>query len=81
MRPRPLVLAAALAASALALVAGPAVGAAAPVSSASLAFGPNTVAYPNDYGEPGLDIAPDGTVYATTPGDGGAVLARSSDKG
>lgn len=46
-----------------------------------LHFGANTYAYTADYGEPGLAIAGDGTVYATTPGDGGAVLARSDNKG
>src|SRR4051812_37594061 len=82
MRTRLLVLTTAAAvAAALAAAAGPAVGATAPASSKGLTFGPNTFAYTDDYGEPGLDIGPDGTVYATTPGDGGAVLARSSDKG
>jgi len=47
----------------------------------TLVFGKNTYAYSANYGEPGLDIAPDGTVYATTPGDNGAVLAKSTDKG
>jgi hypothetical protein len=61
----------------LALTAAPASGAAKP----GLTFGHNTYAYSSDYGEPGLDIAPDGTVYATTPGDNGAVLAKSTDKG
>jgi hypothetical protein len=46
-----------------------------------LGFGPNTYAYVADYGEPGLAISRTGTVYATTPGDGGVVLARSDDKG
>src|SRR5436305_7820567 len=56
---------------------------AAPVAAVSptLTFGPNTFAYTADYGEPGLDIAPNGTIYATTPGDNGAVLAKSTDKG
>ena len=57
----------------------------APPSSAAgtpgLVFGPNTYAYTADYGEPSIAIAPDGTVYASTPGDNGAVLARSDDKG
>jgi hypothetical protein len=60
----------------LAVTAGPA-----SASKPVLTFGPNTYAYSSSYGEPGLDIAPDGTVYATTPGDGGAVLAKSTDKG
>ena len=34
-----------------------------------------------NYGEPGLDIGRDGTIYATTPGDNGAVLAKSTNKG
>jgi hypothetical protein len=46
-----------------------------------LVFGPNTYAYVADYGEPSIAISPTGTVYASTPGDGGAVLARSDDKG
>jgi hypothetical protein len=64
--------------AALAFTAGPAAGA---VAKPGLTFGANTYAYPADYGEPGLDIAPDGTVYTTTPGDNGAVLAKSTDKG
>ncbi|MDT7570255.1 MAG: hypothetical protein QOE05_429 [Actinomycetota bacterium] len=74
---RPLALVAVLAAGgALALSAVPA-----DAVSPTLTFGPNTFAYTADYGEPGLDIAPDGTVYATTPGDNGAVLAKSTDRG
>lgn len=46
-----------------------------------LSFGKNTYAYSANYGEPALAIAGDGTVYTSTPGDGGAVLARSDDKG
>ena len=46
-----------------------------------LAFGKNTFAYASDYGEPGLAIDPKGTIYVTTPGQGGAVLARSDDAG
>jgi hypothetical protein len=75
---RPLVLAALGAVGcSLALSAGPAAGA----TTTGLTFGPNTYAYTTPYGEPGLATAPDGTVYATTPGDGGAVLAKSTDKG
>lgn len=44
-------------------------------------FGAPTYPYISDYGEPGLAIAPTGTVYVTTPGQGGAVLARSDDRG
>ncbi|MEA2476584.1 MAG: hypothetical protein QOC87_783 [Actinomycetota bacterium] len=44
-------------------------------------FGKNTYAYTSSYGEPGLAIAHDGTVYVTTPGENGAVLARSENKG
>jgi hypothetical protein len=51
------------------------------VAKPTLVFGKNTFAYTADYGEPGLAIAGDGTVYTSTPGDGGAVLARSDDKG
>ena len=71
---------------ALAVVAG--LGAALAISASpaaaakpTLTFGKNTYAYSANYGEPGLDIGPDGTVYATTPGDNGAVLAKSTDKG
>jgi hypothetical protein len=48
---------------------------------AKLAFGHSTFPYVTDYGEPGLAIDPKGTIYVTTPGQGGAVLARSDDKG
>lgn len=44
-------------------------------------FSKNTYAYTSSYGEPGIAIAPDGTEYVTTPGEGGAVLARSDDHG
>jgi hypothetical protein len=50
-------------------------------STTGLSFGKNTYAYSADFGEPALAIGGDGTVYASTPGDGGAVLARSDDKG
>ena len=46
----------------------------------SLKFSHNTFAYTQNYGEPGLAIYKH-TVYATTPGDGGAVLAKSTDDG
>lgn len=46
----------------------------------TLTFAPNVTAYTGDYGEPGLSI--DGNnVYATTPGDGGAVWGVSRDGG
>lgn len=64
---------------AAAAVAAPSAGASG--SAKKLTFGANTYAYSSNYGEPGIAVAPDGTVYATTPGDGGAVLARSRDKG
>jgi hypothetical protein len=48
---------------------------------ARLKFGHSTFPYISDYGEPGLAIDPKGTVYVTTPGQGGAVLARSNDRG
>jgi hypothetical protein len=48
---------------------------------AKLAFGHSTFPYASDYGEPGLSIDPKGTVYVTTPGQGGAVMARSDDMG
>jgi hypothetical protein len=45
-----------------------------------LTFGKNVTAYSGEYGEPGLSI--DGqNVYATTPGDGGAVWGVSHDGG
>jgi hypothetical protein len=51
-------------------------------STPMLAFGPNTYAYTSSYGEPSIAISPvDGAIYASTPGDNGAVLGRSDDKG
>ncbi len=64
--------------SALALAAPPSHAVAPRVG---LVFGPNTYAYATSYGEPSIAVAGDGTVYASTPGDNGAVLARSDDKG
>jgi hypothetical protein len=49
-------------------------------SHAGLRFSPNTFAYDTNYGEPGLSMH-GRTVYVTTPGDGGAVLAKSTDEG
>jgi len=60
------------------LAVGPASGAA---TKAPLGFGRNTFAYTADYGEPGIAVSPTGTIYVSTPGDGGAVLARSDDQG
>jgi hypothetical protein len=74
---RPLLCVALLTAVGSAALAAPSSGAAAP----HLVFGKNTYAYVANYGEPSIAIAPDGTVYASTPGDNGAVLARSDDKG
>jgi len=71
---RPLLCAALLA---VAVLAVPSTGATAP----KLVFGANTYAYPTSYGEPSIAIAPDSTVYASTPGENGAVLARSTNKG
>jgi hypothetical protein len=71
----------------LALLAASAVGVAvaAPMSHATtkapLGFGRNTFAYTADYGEPGIAVSPTGTIYVSTPGDGGAVLARSDNQG
>jgi len=60
------------------------VGTAVPVfaksAPATLKFGKNTFAYSHDYGEPGLATVGH-TVYVTTPGQGGAVLAKSTDDG
>jgi hypothetical protein len=71
----------------LVLLAVSAVGVAvaAPMSHATtkapLGFGRNTFAYTADYGEPGIAVSPTGTIYVSTPGDGGAVLARSDNQG
>jgi hypothetical protein len=71
----------------LALLAVPVVGLAvlAPTSGAAtrapLTFGTNTYPYVANYGEPGIAVSPTGTVYVSTPGDGGAVLARSDNQG
>lgn len=46
-----------------------------------LTFGKNTYAYTAPYGEPGLAIGPRHEIYATTPGDGGAVLAKTTNRG
>lgn len=71
---------AALAASLLPAAAGAAP--AAPAAHRShLRFGAATYPYVTDYGEPGLAISRTGTVYVTTPGQGGAVMARSDDRG
>jgi hypothetical protein len=48
---------------------------------AKLKFGASTFPYVSDYGEPGLAIDPEGRIYVTTPGQNGAVLARSDDNG
>ena len=74
---RPLLVLLAAPVAALAVLA-PSSGAA---TTPPMAFGRNTYAYTADYGEPGIAVSPSGTVYAPTPGDGGAVLARSDDKG
>jgi hypothetical protein len=50
-------------------------------SPGPIAFGPNTYAYATGYGEPGLAVDPAGTIYVTTPGSGGAILARSDTQG
>ena len=49
-------------------------------TTGTLTFGPNVTVYSGDYGEPGLAIH-GSNVYATTPGDGGAVWAVSRDGG
>jgi hypothetical protein len=77
MRRRLLCLTALGAAASAALLSPPSQAAVAP----KLVFGPNTYAYTSSYGEPSIAIAPTGTVYASTPGESGAVLARSDDKG
>jgi hypothetical protein len=45
-----------------------------------LTFGPTTYAYQANYGEPGLATR-GRTIYVTTPGDSGAVMAKSTDRG
>ncbi len=48
----------------------------------TLGFASNTLVYTGNYGEPGLATDRSGrTIYVTTPGDGGAVLGKSSDHG
>lgn len=49
-------------------------------TATTLTFGPNVSVYTGDYGEPGI-AAYGNHVYATTPGDGGAVWGRSDDGG
>ncbi|MCW2778818.1 MAG: hypothetical protein JWN17_2543, partial [Frankiales bacterium] len=67
---------------AAALVAAAAVPALAAGPKASLGFGPNTYAYSASYGEPAVAVSPaDGSLFVSTPGDGGAVLAKSTDDG
>ncbi len=61
---------------ALAALAAPAAA-----STPRLTYGANTYAYQSSYGEPGLSIGRAGAVYVTTPGDGGAVLAKSTTQG
>ena len=66
-----------LGAAALVAAALPALGS---TASTGLRFGANTYAYVQNYGEPGLaGIAH--TIYVTTPGNGGAVLAKSTNDG
>ncbi|MCU1594629.1 MAG: hypothetical protein JWO12_2021, partial [Frankiales bacterium] len=69
---RPLLAALALSsATALAFAgAAPAVT----VQKPGLVFWKNTYATNLDYGEPGLAISGNGTIYASTPGDNGAEL-------
>lgn len=70
------------AALACALMAPAAVAATTHRHPAALTFGSNVTAYIGNFGEPGLALSPSGHgVYVTTPGDGGAVLARSLDGG
>jgi hypothetical protein len=69
-----------LAAAALSTLAAAGIPALAGSTPPSLKFSRNTFAYTSNYGEPGLAIYKH-TVYATTPGDGGAVLAKSTDDG
>ncbi|HUR50663.1 MAG TPA: sialidase family protein [Mycobacteriales bacterium] len=75
---RPLLVLLAVPALGAAVLLAPASGAAA---KAPLGFGRNTFAYATSYGEPGIAVAPTGTVYVSTPGEGGAVLARSDNQG
>jgi hypothetical protein len=52
-----------------------------PEEPGPILFGANTYAYSGSYGEPGIATAPDGTIYVSTPGESGAVLARSDNLG
>src|SRR5947208_16976210 len=74
---RPLLVLLAVPVAGLALLA-PTSGAA---TKAPLTFGTNTYPYVANYGEPGIAVSPAGTIYVSTPGDGGAVLARSDNQG
>ena len=74
-----LVLAAAVPVALVALTA-PGQAAAKP-SALQLKFGKNTYAYNAPYGEPALSIGPKHEIYTTTPGDGGAVLAKTTNRG
>jgi hypothetical protein len=65
---------------ALLVLTSPGEAASAP-SAKQLTFGKNTYAYNSSYGEPGLAIGPKHEVYVTTPGEGGAVLAKSTNRG
>ncbi|MBV9096882.1 MAG: hypothetical protein JO079_02390, partial [Frankiaceae bacterium] len=64
----------------VAALVGSAVPALAHSAPPSLKFGRNTFAYAHDYGEPGLATFGH-TIYASTPGQKGAVLAKSTDDG
>jgi hypothetical protein len=80
--PVPRVLRALLGLGLLVAVAAPVVPAGADDAlPGPITFGQNKIAYTTDYGEPGLDIAPDGTIYVTTPGSGGARWSRSDNLG
>ena len=75
---RPLLVLLALPSLGAAVLLAPASGAA---TKAPLSFGRNTYAYTSDYGEPGIAVSPKGVIYVSTPGDNGAVLARSDNGG
>ena len=65
----------------LAVLALSSPGQAATTSAKQLKFGKNTYAYNTSYGEPGLAIGPHQEIYATTPGENGAVLGKSTNRG
>lgn len=51
-------------------------------SAVTPTYGTNTYAYATSYGEPAIAVSPvDSRIFASTPGEGGAVLGTSTDQG